>query len=285
MVVVVVSSVVVVLPSVVVVVISIEDSKFVAVFGVVSSVLKDVSKPAELATSDDVSEVEPEVVLKAAEVVSVVSFDVVVRILDSSCSVDDDVSVIDPLDKMDDSKVTEDSAISEEIMVGVTKPNVWVREVDASKIWEETVVDAPKPKVEADELMAWEETVELSSLSDKEETVDDIEGSIDEDARADMSTIWDAVVVNASEREVLEKVPIGPVKLIELTSVDAAVSAIVGSLLLKIRELTVSAVLASVVIVKAEVEVSNPISRPFWHCVTAFKLAFRIVKVWAFSPW
>lgn len=236
------------------------------------------------------------------------------------------------LERIDDSMVTNVSTDSEEITVEVTKLNVcvcvcfyqeagvdaltiWVETmvdvpkpeveanepialkeavesvpvtdteqvlgVDVSSIWEETVVGPPKPKVvEADELIAWGKTVvpgtegeaKLDVLGIWEKRVDDTEPNIGE-ANADVSKVWEEVVVNALEPDDSEKLPLGSEELRELTSVNAVASAVIGSPLPNTPELTFSAItvlavlvlamLASVEIDKAEAEVSEPTSRPF----------------------
>ena len=260
-----------VLASVVVDVISVEDSDIVVDgFEVVSSALENVLELAELAGSVGVSVVEP---TEVAVVVPVGPSDVLVSELETSSSVDDDASVVESLEKMDDWVVTDDGTSSEETVVGASKPEVeadelmaWEErtvddselvacaeaEVDESTIWEETVVGASNPEVEADKLIVWEETVEDAPETDA-----------CEEAGADVSTIWEEAVVNASESDVSERVLLGSTELRELNSVDTAVSAVVDSPLLTLPELTFSVVLASEETAKAEVEVSKPTSRPF----------------------
>lgn len=271
-----------VLASVVVDVISVVDSEEVVdSFIVVSSVLDNV---LGLADSDDVSEVEP----KVSEVVSVGPSDVTVSKLVTSCSVDEDASVLKSLEKIDDWVVTEDSTSSEEAMVDVTTPNVCVRvEADVSTIWEETVMGASELMAEADELIVWEEIVGNTPVPGSEETVDDTEPNICEEVKVDvlmiweeaLGTIWEETVVNASEPDGSEKVLLGSAELRELNPVDAVVSAVVGFPLLTPPELTASgvvtsgvtsgvvasdvvgsSVVSSDVTGKAEVEVSKPTS-------------------------
>lgn len=244
-----------VLASVVVDVISVVDSEEVVdSFIVVSSVLDDVLGLADSEeVSKEVSEVEP----KVSEVVSVGPSDVTVSKLVTSCSVDEDASVLKSLEKIDDWVVTEDSTSSEEAMVDVTTPNVCVRvEADVSTIWEETVMGASELMAEADELIVWEETVENTPVPGSEETVDDTEPNICEEVKVDVlmvweeavGTIWEETVVNASEPDGSEKVLLGSAELRELNSVDTVVSAVVGFPLLTPPELTASGVVASGVV-------------------------------------
>lgn len=239
-----------VLASVVVDVISVEDSDIVVDgFEVVSSALENVLELAELAGSVGVSVVEP---TEVAVVVPVDPSDVLVSELEISSSVDDDASVVESLEKMDDWVVTDDGTSSEETVVGASSPEV---EADELIAWEETVEDSELvdcAEAEVDESTIWEETVEDAPETDT-----------CEEAGADVSTIWEEAVVKASESDVSERVLLGSTELRELNSVDTVVSAVVDSPLLTLPELTFSVVLASEETAKAEVEVSKPTSRPF----------------------
>ncbi|VTT62908.1 unnamed protein product [Fusarium fujikuroi] len=235
--------------SAVVVVISVEDSE------VVSSEL-------ELASSDEVSEVEsPEV----SVVVLDGSSDVLASELDVSNSVEEGASVLESLEERVDWMVTDESKSSEETMVDVSESTAWEEtEADVSAAWEVTVVEASELKVEVGGMISSEEIVENTTVPDadvdastlREEAADDTEPNVCEEATADVSTFWDEAELNAAEPDVSGRER-------ELNSVGAAVSAVVGSSLLKIPELTLSAVLASVERAKAEVEVSKQTSRSF----------------------
>jgi hypothetical protein len=107
---------------------------------------------------------------------------VLVGKLDTSCSIDEDASVLDSLENMDDWVVTEESISSEETIVDTPEPNV-CEEAEADEVipWEETVENAPVPDTCEDA------EVDVSTI--REGTVDDVEPNICEEANADVLTI------------------------------------------------------------------------------------------------